>query len=311
MTELEKGDAPGTATRGAHSDGHMAHGTEHGRGYLSGPGITNHPVEYTVVNGVCIHEGCIDMGSVEEVRREAERIDREKSARRELGDGGAADDGAIEQRGVGLPSSSNYLWPNGVVYFTINASVPNQARVQDAIAHIQANTGIRILPRTNQANYIEIVSNGNEGWSSSAIGMRGGRQLLRFADGHSWQILVHEFCHALGVYHEQSRSDRDNFVEIKWDNIQDDAVGNFQKAPGSVDYGDYDYGSLMHYPRTSFAKDSSKPTIVPKQAGVTIGQRNGLSFGDRQAIAQIYGRFFQKGYTGVFRAQPQRRAHQP
>jgi hypothetical protein len=77
--------------------------------------------------------------------------------------------------------------------------------------------------------------------------MRGGRQVLRYEDSHSWPILVHEFLHALGVYHEQSRSDRDNFVEIRWNNIQDDAIGNFQKKPASVDYFDYDYGSLMHY----------------------------------------------------------------
>jgi len=302
MTERNNGgSATGTAPSGAHADGHMAHGGDRGRGYLSGPGFIDRPVEYAVVNGVCIHAGCIDMGSVDDVRAHAVEVEREKSARQALGEAGARD-GEIELRGVGLSASSEYLWPNGIVYFTINANVPNQARVQDAIDHIQANSAIRFVRRTTQANYCEIVSNGDEGWSSSAIGMRGGKQLVRYADGHSWQILVHEFYHALGVYHEQSRSDRDSFVEIKWDNIQDDAVGNFQTVPSSVDYGEYDYGSIMHYPRTSFAKDSSKPTIVPKKSGVTIGQRTGLSFGDRHTIAKIYDRYFPKGYTAVFRA---------
>jgi hypothetical protein len=121
---------------------------------------------------------------------------------------------------------------------------------------------------------------------------------------------VHEFLHALGVYHEQSRSDRDTFVEIRWDNIQDgpppdgeiDARGNFQKKPDATDYFDYDYGSLMHYPGTSFAKDPSKPTIVPRTTGVVIGQRTGMSFGDRQTIAKMYERFATRGYAGVWRA---------
>lgn len=295
---------------------HMVKSHETGHGYLTGPGIYQLPVEYAIVNGLAIHEGCIELGPVEEVAAEAERIRAERFQQQTVAavgasgitrDVDASGQSDLVQLGIGLPTTSSFLWTDGIVPYTIAADVPNPDRVADAVRHIEEMTAIRCVRRTssnaqNYPNYIEIISNGNEGWSSSAIGMRGGRQVIRFSDRHSWQILVHEFLHALGVYHEQSRSDRDNFVEIRWSNIQDDAIGNFQKKPDAVDYFDYDYGSIMHYPRTSFAKDSSQPTIVPLQSGVTIGQRNGLSYGDRQTIAKMYERFFDRGFAGVWRS---------
>ena len=39
----------------------------------------------------------------------------------------------------------------------------------------------------------------------------------------------------------------------------------------------YDYESLMHYSSNSFARNPNKPTISPKEDGMTIGQRKGLS----------------------------------
>ena len=302
MAKSER-EAPCDADHGYH----MGSGDETGHTVISGPGFTDLPIEYVVTpQGVCLWGGCIDIGTKEEVEQQSAQRDTLQAAMQATGGVMAGDattgDGGPTMRGVGLPPTSSYLWDDMVVPYTIASDVPNQGRVNDAIAHIHANTGMRLVPRTTQSAYVEIISNGSEGWSSSAIGRRGGKQLIRYADGHSWQILVHEFFHAFGVYHEQSRSDRDTYVEIKWDNIQDDAVGNFQKQPGSVDYYDYDYSSLMHYPGTSFAKDASKPTIVPKQAGVTIGQRQRLSYGDRQTIAKMYERFRAKGYAGVWRA---------
>ncbi len=303
---------------------HLAGSDVTGRGFLTGPGLHEFPVEYAVVDGVAIYDGCIDMGPVEEVSAEAEQIAAGQVRATTWFAGGGADGGGTDGSsaadevvalGVGLPQSSSFLWTGGRVVYQIDAGVPDAGRVGDAIAHIEQNTPIRFVRRTAATaaalpNYVDIISNGNASWSSSAIGMRGGRQLLRLADGHPWPILAHEFLHALGVYHEQSRSDRDEYVEIKWNNIQDgpppageiNALGNFQKQPGSTDYFDYDYGSIMHYAATSFAKDRSKPTIVPRRPGVTIGQRSGLSFGDRQTVAKMYERFFPTGYAGVWRS---------
>jgi astacin len=118
--------------------------------------------------------------------------------------------------------------------------------------------------------------------------MLGGKQDLSLADGCGFGSTVHEFGHAWGLWHEQSREDRDAFVTIMWANIRSGKSDNFnQHISDGDDIGVYDYGSIMHYGKYAFHKNGL-PTIVSKQAGVTFGQRNGLSAGDIAAVHHIY-----------------------
>ena len=79
------------------------------------------------------------------------------------------------------------------------------------------------------------------------------------------RTIQHEFIHALGQFHVQSRPDRDQYVTIMWDNIQQGKEHNFKKHDGTLTYNvPYDPKSFMHYSPYGFAIDSSKPTIVSK-----------------------------------------------
>lgn len=55
----------------------------------------------------------------------------------------------------------------------------------------------------------------------SFLGQTGGSQTLSLqTPGCMWSgVAAHELMHALGFVHEQSRSDRDQYVTIMWKNI--------------------------------------------------------------------------------------------
>ncbi len=244
-------------------------------GYISGVTFENKPVQYSVVDGLAIFEGCVVLGTVEEMERRAAAIQ-------------AGETGEIAP-GVGI-TGAQYRWPNALMPYTIDGGLPNQSRVTNAIAHWTQNTKMRFVRRTSSnasqyPNYVRFRS-ATGCWSS--VGMQGSRQDIGLASGCGTGSTIHEIGHAWGLWHEQSREDRNSFVQINWQNIQSGREHNFnQHITDGDDLGAYDFGSIMHYGRFAFSKNN-QPTIVPVQSGVTIGQRNGLSAEDIAAVHAMY-----------------------
>jgi len=82
---------------------------------------------------------------------------------------------------------------------------------------------------------------------------------------HTQRTIQHEFIHALGFYHEQSRPDRDQYVKINWRNIQDENIGQFIRQKTSLTFDvPYDGRSVMHYQSTAFNKARGLNSIESK-----------------------------------------------
>nr|BAI68375.1 hatching enzyme [Stomias nebulosus] len=176
------------------------------------------------------------------------------------------------------------------VPFTVSNAFPyhETKKIERALQAIQSKTCIRFVPRQNEKDYISVE---NRGGCYSSLGRVGGQQVLSLARrGCMYHgVIQHEFLHALGFQHEQTRSDRDQHVRINWEYIKSNMAYNFYQRNTNNLGTPYDYSSIMHYGRTAFSTRYGKETITPiPNPNVKIGQRRGLSRIDVLRINRLY-----------------------
>ncbi|XP_067086611.1 meprin A subunit beta isoform X2 [Osmerus mordax] len=185
-----------------------------------------------------------------------------------------------------------YRWPTTIPYYLEDSlDINAKGVILKAFEQYGLKTCIHFTPWKGEENYISVFK--GSGCFSSVGNRRVGKQ--RLSIGHNCDRLAtveHEFLHALGLWHEQSRADRDDYVDIMWDRIEAGKEHNFNTyddTESSALNVPYDYGSVMHYSKTAF-NVGKEPTIVTKIPHFmdVIGQRMEFSESDLLKLNRLY-----------------------
>ncbi|MCS4303488.1 M12 family metallopeptidase [Chryseobacterium sp. BIGb0232] len=201
-----------------------------------------------------------------------------------------SDQQLTEESTANKGGASLYRWPNRTIYYTIagNMGSINVNKINTAVNEYNSKTNTRWVLRTNQSNYVEFIfgsSNGSDGWAH--IGYQGGKQTVSLDQYISVGSVIHEMGHTVGLYHEHSRQDRDQYVSIQWGNIQDGQAYNFNKYTSGTDIGPFNINSVMMYWPNSYSKNG-QPTIKRANNTNFTYNRTGFTTGDINTINAMY-----------------------
>ncbi|XP_061111871.1 meprin A subunit beta [Conger conger] len=188
-----------------------------------------------------------------------------------------------------------YRWPTTIPYYLktvwVNLHYQCKGVILKAFEQYRLKSCIDFKPWEGEANYISVFKGG--GCFSSVGNRRVGKQRLSIGSNcDRIATIEHEFLHALGFWHEQSRADRDDYVKIMWDRISEGREHNFNTYNDTTSSAlnvPYDYGSMMHYSKNAF-RNGTEPTIVTKIPAFldVIGQRMEFSDNDLLKLNRLY-----------------------
>ncbi|XP_052706401.1 uncharacterized protein LOC128181881 [Crassostrea angulata] len=195
-----------------------------------------------------------------------------------------------------------WKWPKAIVPFTIdNNTIVKQGSydvINKAAEIFNNRTCLKWLPYTPELaeevghnHYVEFRNSGGC-WSYVGYITRSPQVIGMHESGcMSVGISIHEMLHAAGLMHEQSRSDRDEYIRMIKENLKENIDNGNMAKTSTFDFNAYDYESIMQYSLWAFSKTGGQSMEFLDRdleflAGTGAGE--GLDFYDVKDITVNY-----------------------
>ena len=189
---------------------------------------------------------------------------------------------------------ANFLWPKVSGIVQVPYIITNPAdNLNAAVTSFNTTFSgfIQFVPRASQSDFVNFnfTASDPSGQCEAFVGKIGGAQQIGGSSKCSLGTILHEMGHTIGLWHEQSRADRDTYVNVMYNNIIKGSRSNFDQLLDNAQILTlYDYASVMHYIPFAFSRNGG-PTIESIPAGIPLSNSAGYTASDIDAISRLYG----------------------
>ena len=180
-------------------------------------------------------------------------------------------------------------WPGGKIPFEIDSNIQQEDKVIEALEYLNTFTNIRIVPRENEEDYVLITAGEQDCYSYA--GRIGGMQEIFLVPQCGVREIIHEWMHTLGFFHEQNREDRDRYLKIVWENIDEVNRPQFKKLPNDfigLVGRPFDFNSIMLYSSESFSSVPGEPSMLTADGQIIPRSQSLLSDEDIKRVNLAY-----------------------
>ncbi len=206
------------------------------------------------------------------------------------------ENGRPQPRSVGV-AYAQYLWPkvSGVsqIPYKIDPSSGDTSNLSTALSQFNSDFMglIQFVAYTNQTDYVNFYfdPNNTSGVCEAYEGRVGGEQTVGGSASCTVATILHEMGHTVGVWHEQTRDDRNTYVNVNYGAVIKASRSFFDQAPDNhQDLTLFDFASVMEYPAYSFSRNG-EPCIESIPAGIPLSNSTGYTASDIDGIMRLYG----------------------
>ena len=228
-------------------------------------------LDYEVIDGMAVHGGDIVLGTAAEAAAAAPSREPAKPE-------GSAGPPRRDISGT----SSSALWPGGRVPYEIDERIAGEDLevIHAALEEWNSKTVIEFFPRTDEQQYALLVPRPEGRTCSSVVGR--GSPTTVWTGGCDLLATIHELGHAVGLWHEHQRADRDRFLVVHPERARRKEQIRASWGSDSPTFtGPCDYRSVMHY--------GPFDGVFSIPRGIPIARSGRLSEGDIDGVARLYG----------------------
>ena len=162
-------------------------------------------------------------------------------------------------------------WPNATIPYKLTAyfNIWERKKMSKAMNILEQNTCLKFVPHSDEHEVMNEIIRPERLSCASGVGVNPASSpcpVYLHADCFHTPVLLHEWLHSIGFWHEHTRPDRDQYLEFIEENVTPEAWnGVLRKIDDSRTMDSpYDYCSNTHYGLNA-GSINGKNTMVPRK----------------------------------------------